>query len=253
MIRFILLFFFTTTLFATTLTKHTFYEKPDRIDLMLTFDAPYLGKIAKTQNKMGTILVLENVTIPEKKFTKKLDSDIVKGITIAAMDQKAIIELQSPHEINVVASKTIDNRGLRIRIQKAASVQNESDIPRPIPTPVESKTDDYNFSFAFLKIMLVLGGLILLLWFLKKWMEKKNGTAWLFGETQDTNTIKILAQKPVDMKNKVVLLSHQDKKYLLLLGETNLLLDRFEVEEDEAAFDTLLQNSGKKLGDYLKK
>jgi flagellar biogenesis protein FliO len=247
-----LLFVLTVSLYGTTLTTHTLYEKPDRIDLMLTFDAPYHGKISRTQNKKEMILILENILFPEKKYTKTFHSDILKTMTIASVDHKILIKLETPHKINVNASKTIDNSGLRIRIQKATPAEStQIQSPKPIPSPVETKTDEYSFSFAFLKIMLVLGGLIALLWFLKKWLEKKSGGSWLFGENEQNNQIKVILQKPLDMKNRVVLLSYGKKEYLVLLGENNLLLDRFE--DDEAAFDTLLQKSGKTLGEYLEK
>ena len=62
-----LLLFLTISLYgAATLTTHTLYEKPDRIDLMLTFDAPYHGKISRTADKTGMILVLDNILFPEK-------------------------------------------------------------------------------------------------------------------------------------------------------------------------------------------
>ena len=234
-------------LYATTITEQKVYAKEDRVDLMLTFDTPYEGKISKTTKEGDTILLLDKLDAKEK-FSKTLTSPIIDQITVASGEGKVLIKLQSSHPIQVEASKTIDKRGMRIRIKSDFLAQHDTTL-KPIPAPIETPATDYNFSFAFMKVMFVLGGLILLLWFLKKWLEKRNNQNWLFGKDGTQEDIKVLQQKPIDMKNRVVLLGYEEKKYLLLLGENNLLLDKFE--DEEAAFEKLLQKNGKKLKDYL--
>ena len=230
-----------------TLKEQTLYDKPDRIDLMLTFDAPWPGKISRTTESGNIMLLLRDVTFPRQKTVRKTASDLVESITITPLKDATLITLRSEKKLKINASKTIDNTGLRIRIEPEAAL---SDAPlRPIPEPAAPKSDDVDFSFAFLKVLLVLLFLAGVLWFLKRWMMKKSGSSWLFGETAQNGDITLLAQKPLDMRNRIVLIGYEERKYLVLLGESNLLLDRFE--DDEAAFETLLQKHGKKLGDFL--
>ncbi len=251
-LRWIFLLLFAASLHATEIIKHTLYEYPDRIDLMLSFDAPYTGKISRTVKNGATILMLNKVTFPEEKLEKKLHSDIINRVNISRLNDKTLITLTAPGEIQVNASKTVDKRGLRIRIHKTAFVKPQAEALHPIPTPnVVPAQEEYSFSTAFLKIMLVLGAMIALLWFLKKWMEKRSRGNWLFGGKEDDSQIKIVMQKPLDMKNRVVLLSYENREYLVLLGENNLLLDRFD--DEEAVFEKLLQKKGKTLGEYLEK
>jgi len=245
------LLFLSVSLHATQVVTQTVYENPDHIDLMLTFDTPWSGKIARTKKGDTTVLILDKVTFPKKEWHQKSNSGIVDSVTLDALNDKTAVTLAAPSPVQIDASKTIDKSGLRIRIHKApASTLHEEVHPIPAPADAATPKDTYSFSAAFLKIMLVLSGLIALLWFLKKWMEKKSGGNWLFGKNDETSQIKVISQKPLDMKNRVVLLRYEEREYLVLLGENNLLLDRFE-EGEEAAFEKLLQKRGKKLGEYL--
>ena len=238
-------------IFCASLTKHSLYEKPDRVDIMLTFDAPYLSKISKTKNENSVILLLDDITDKLKPFSKKLTSSIIQEVDIKPYQNKTLIEIKSKEPFNVTASKTVDNLGLRIRIQSLAITPIKEDI-QPITSTPLPKVEPFNFTFAFLKVLLVLGLMIAFLWGLKRWIERKNSSgSWLFATNEDTDTIKILTQKPIDMKNKVTLIAFKEKQYLVLLGENNLLLDAFHTDEANA-FDTLLQKNSQKLGDYLK-
>ncbi len=244
MTKVFLLLLLSTTLFATDLIKYNIYKSPQKIDLMLTFNTPYPGKISKSATSESTILALEGVNFSQKKITKKIDSSLLESLTIASMKDKILIELKPKEKITVEASKTIDSTGLRIRIEKKA----QNDLLTPIAQKRDYPLKEYDFGASFLKILLALGILIAVLWVLKKWLDKKS-SGWLFGEQNNEQKIKIISQRAIDMKNRVVLIGFEDKKYLVILGENNLLLDSFN---DDEAFESLLQKNDKKLGDYLK-
>ena len=244
------LLFTVTLLFSAKLTEYKVYQNPDRIDLMLSFDTPWSGKITKTMKENQTMLLLEGVTFSQKKVSKKIENGLIDAVEITPLPDKTAIVLKSETPFTVNASKTIDNLGLRIRITPYFSA-DEALIPlHPIPQSDEQTVQDKSFSFAFIKIMLVLGLLIVLLWFLKKWMQRQGQKSWLFGaQSSGDSGIQILQQKPIDMRNRVMLIGYEERKYLVLVGENMLLLDKFE--DEEAAFDALLQKQGKKLGDFL--
>ena len=240
--------------FSTTLVKHSLYQKPDRIDIMLTFDKPYLDKITKTKDQNSITLLLKEVTTKEKTFSKTLNSSIAQTITISPAQKNTQIKIDAQKPFRITASKTVDNLGLRIRIQKPISTPLDEEIqPMQIPSDTPNQGEPFDFTFAFIKVLFVLGFMIAVLWGLKRWIEKKNRSgSWLFQSNEEDQSIKIITQKPIDMKNKITLLKFRDKEYLVLLGENNLLLDKFHADEDEM-FDKLLQNDQKKLDSYLKK
>lgn len=234
---------------AATLREYNLFEQPDRLDLMLTFDAPYPGKISKSVGDNGTVLILRGVTYADGPVQKAVHLPFLESVEITPMKMKdeTHITFKSKGKLKINASKTVDNSGLRIRVEPDSPLSDRE--IRPISSRETAPQESYNFGFAFFKVILILLLLILLLWLLKRWVEKKRESAWLFGEKEKSGGIRLLAQKPIDMKNRVALIAYEERKYLVLLGENNLLLDR--IEDDEATFEKLLQKHGKKLGDYL--
>ena len=236
---------------AATLREYTLYTKSDHVDLMLTFDAPYPGRITRMQKEGVMTLMLDGVAFNRPKVHRKVASDLLDTVTLEGDPKGMRITLAAKAPLQVTASKTIDNTGLRLRIEKKSLTEDSALQPIPAPQAQTTAKPPFDFSFALIKIMLVLAGLILFLWLLKRWIERRRGGAWLFGEQGGESGIRIVAQKPIDMRNRVTLIAYEEKQYLVLLGENALLLDRFE--DEEAAFERLLQKHGKRLGEYLEK
>lgn len=232
---------------AATLREYNLFEQPDRFDLMLTFDTPYPGKISKSVGDNGTVLILRGVTYDNGQVQKAVHLPFLESVAIIPMKDATQITFKSDGKLKINASKTVDNRGLRIRVEPDTPLSEEK--IRPISSHETAPQKPYDFGFAFFKVILILILLMLLLWLLKRWIEKKRESSWLFGEKEKSEAIRLLAQKPIDMKNRVALIAYEERKYLVLLGENNLLLDR--IEDEEATFEKLLQKHGKKLGDYL--
>jgi len=84
------------------------------------------------------------------------------------------------------------------------------------------------YSFAYLKMLVILAAIIMLLLYVKKILEKKNLL------NQNKNDLVIKSQKMIDTKNRVALLGYKDKEYLVILGDNNLLLDSFDSYEKVA-------------------
>ncbi|HIO90673.1 MAG TPA: hypothetical protein EYG69_02765 [Campylobacterales bacterium] len=84
------------------------------------------------------------------------------------------------------------------------------------------------YSFAYLKMLVILAAIIMLLLYVKKILEKKNLL------NQNKNDLVVKSQKMIDTKNRVALLGYKDKEYLVILGDNNLLLDSFDSYEKVA-------------------
>ncbi len=249
---FLLLFSLLTPLLcATHLSEYKIYEKPDRIDLMLTFDTPWHGKITKTVKADQTLLKLEGVTFDKERATERTDNPLLQTITILPYPQGAVISLQRGQPFRVNASRTIDNLGLRIRIEPQEVAADTLSPMQPAEDALQKRVEEEPISFAFLKIMLVLLLLIATLWFLKRWLERGREGSWLFGAQKSSAKIAVEEQRAIDIRNRVMLIRYEERRYLVLIGEGMLLLDKFE--DDDAAFEVLLQKQGKKLSDYLQK
>ena len=245
----VLIFFLSSLLLSATITNHNIYKQDESIDLMLTFDKPYLGKISQKKEGESTILMLENIKI-EDSINTKVTSDIIQQIKILPYKNQVFIKVEALKPYEIEASKTIDNYGLRIRVK-----------PKIMKTLQSAKFEtkkEQNLSGSFLKVISVLGFLILLLYLLKRWITNSNQTSnsWLFyKDPNKKQNINVLHQKALDTKNRVALLEYNGMNYLLILGSNNLLLDKFkskEEKETDQKFDTLLTQNGRKLDDLLK-
>jgi len=250
-------------LFASKIVSHKVYEKDNRVDIMLTFDSEYLGKIAQKRDSKGVNLILDDAVI-EKTTKKKIISPIVQTLELIPIAKGTIIRLKSDERFDVQASKTVDNYGLRLRITTSKEPKNKplldedlivnDDEDITIKTKKESSIGD-----AYLRVIFVLALLLGLLYLLKKWLEHKGlqSGSWLFGkdkqkiQSSQKSPIKLVQQRAIDHKNRIVLLTFRDKEYLLLLGESNVLLDKFPNADGSSDFDTELSEHEKALKEFI--
>ena len=264
------------TLFANKIINQKIYTDDDKIDIIISFEDPYDQKISKIDEKDGAIILLKD-TIIEKRVDKKIVSPYAQELTITPYADGTIIKIKSDEKFALSASKTYDNRGLRLRVTpNSKSSLDESLIVNEDKEIVTKKESD--ISGAYLKMLLVLALLLLLLYILKRWIVEKRGSldsSWLFSEKKrdkdskqktQKSSIKIITQRGIDHKNRVALISFEDRKYLLLIGENNLLLDRFdsdlnslensfesELKDKQTALDEFIQKDNYKLKSYKDK
>jgi len=238
---------FSSLLFSTTITNHNIYKQDDSIDLMLTFDTPYLGKISKKKEADSTILMLENIQIQES-ITEEITSPILQKVRILPYNNQVFIKVEALKPYTIEASKTIDNHGLRIRVKP--------EVLQTLQTPKFETKKEQDISSSFLKVIAVLSFLVLLLYLLKRWITnlKQNSANWLFHKDPNKKQdIKIVHQKALDTKNRVALLEYHGINYLVILGSNNIVLDKFKSGEkgESETFDTLLTQNGRKLDALL--
>ena len=258
----LLLLFINIGLMATTLLTFNTYDRDDRVDLMLSFDTPYNGKIFLKKNANEEIITLSNITF-DKKITKNINSDIVQEIQILPEGQNLQIIFKSDKKIGIVASKTTDGFGLRIRATMLKK-QNSKIYSAPETTTQQTanynnqNSYDYNDSRYFL-VLLILVALVLLLLYLKR-KTSKDFTAgnWLFKPNGSKEDIKILYRKMIDNKNSAVILEYKNIKYLILTGSSNQLLDKFmddktiSDEDSDEEFEKIFARNREKLDEFLK-
>ena len=69
------------------------------------------------------------------------------------------------------------------------------------------------------------------------------------------NTAKIIFEKPLDNRNKVVLFEHNARKYLVLTGSSNVLLDRFGEDNirTQSDFELFFEQNKNMLANFISK
>lgn len=271
MIRLLLIFLLPLALNASKILSYNIYDRTDRADVMITFDTPYEGVIKQSISKSKIIIKLYKAKIESTKI-KKLSSKFLYSLSITPMAEYTQIVASVPQGILLRASKTSDAYGLRLRfsskvatkVTKAASPSNN--LLANLPTKKDGEmTQNYYIVIA----ILIIG--ILLLFIIKKKVTKTaqqpKPNSWLFKENQQNqqNTqvppqasmseenVSIRFQKSINDQNSVVMLDFGEQSYLVLMGSSNILLDKFTdnkpvTQED---FETILQNRHQELDEFL--
>jgi len=271
MIKFLLLFLLPFSLYASKILSYNIYERTDRADVMITFDTPYTGKIKQSVSKSKIIIKLEDATIESPKI-KKVSSKYLHSLTITPVNNETLIVASISPSTTLIVSKTSDAYGLRLRftdkiVAKSAAAINtkHTDSLSNLPT---KKDNNMSQSYYVVVTVLVLGILILL--YIKKKMkpipantQKPNN--WLFKNTQESTTptnvnmaaqnVSIRFQKAIDNKNSVVMLDFGNQSYLVLMGNSNILLDKFTDDKptSQKEFDEMLQSKHEDLENFLGK
>lgn len=251
---------------ASNLLTYNIYERSDRVDIMLSFDSPYEGRITQKRGENITILTLNDLTY-DKLIEKNINSNILQALSIEPIKDSIKVTLKSQNNIAVIASKTIDGFGLRIRTKpisistKTTSASNDLSIQNN-NNLLSTKPSEDLIDGRYLSVILLLSIMLLFMVWLKKRVANKtiqmnNKKSWLFKKEANSplnGEVHVLHQKEIDKNNSVVLLEFNEKKYLVMTGSSNLLLEKFSHGEikDDSDFESAFENNRKKLDEYLK-
>ena len=273
MIKYLLLFLLPFSLQATKILSYNIYDRTDRADVMITFDTPYDGVIKQSTSKSKIVIKLNGASIESSKI-KNVSSKFLHSITITPMSGQTQIVASVPSSVKLIASKTSDAYGLRLRFTSGVAKKITPKTPElsssnslsSLPT---KKSDDMSTSYYIVVTILVIG--ILILFMLKKKMAANNiqnqQNPWLFQANDETkkdtqaaptnttnNDISIRFQKALNEQNSVVMLDFADQSYLVLMGSSNILLDKFNDDKPatQEDFESILQNRHQELDDFLR-
>lgn len=270
MIKLLLLFLIPLYLNASKILSYNIYDRTDRVDVMITFDTPYEGIIKQSVSNSKIIIKLQDAFIESPKI-KQLSSKYISSISISPMQDYTQIVADVPPSVNLQASKTSDAYGLRLRFTAnilSSGAKTESKIAQDssfdsLPT---KKSDDLSQSYYIVITILILG--ILTLFYLRKRIKtplqnRQTQASWLFKENsepqkepmqqQNHSNVTIRFQKALDGQNSVVMLDFSEQSYLVLMGKSNILLDKFigERPATEDDFNSILQSRHKELENFL--
>ncbi len=268
MIKYLLLFLIPLTLFGSKILSYNIYDRTDRADVMITFDTPYEGVIKQSITPSKIIIKLQDTSIESSKL-KQLSSKFLHSLSITPMSGYTQIVASVPSSVKLIASKTSDSYGLRLRFTESVSkssndskLKNENSLSN-LPT---KRTDDINQSYYIVIAILIIG--ILILFFIRKKVTPttpQQENSWLFKETTKStqavkntqnntnNKVSIRFEKSINNENSVVMLDFGEESYLVLMGKSNILLDKFKDNKpaNQKDFETILQTRHKELDDFL--
>ncbi|MDQ1341349.1 MAG: hypothetical protein QG567_2507 [Campylobacterota bacterium] len=274
MIKLLLFFIIPFSLYASKILSYNIYDRTDRVDVMITFDTPYDGVIKQNISNSTITIKLQDASIESSKV-KQLSSKYIKAISITPMENYTQVVAEIPPSVTLQASKTSDSYGLRLRFSTAAlsnlnSADSKEIQDESIGVLPTKKDDNLSQSYYIVLTILILG--IVTLFYIKKRVStqqtRQAQPSWLFKENKDTqkekevaeqasttlnNSVTIKFQKSLNSENSVVMLDFGEQSYLVLMGKSNVLLDKFTGDRPstEDDFNSILQNRHKELDNFL--
>ena len=216
-------------LYGANLIDVNFFKGKDKLDILFSLDNKFNGKIVKIADNKYLLQNIKSSNDIEKNF----DKFFLNSIIVTPDKNGVLLEIDSDKKYNVNVALTPDGYGIRFRIK---NLKPKTVISKPNMPPAEG----FSFVRYFIVVAILIILAIILLYLKKKSFAKLPSLK---------NDMKVLSQKFIDAKNKVVLFEYQNKKYLMLIGNTNILLDSFDenfkTPKNEVEFDEMLKLNNK--------
>lgn len=252
--RLFILFFLILPLYGVKLISYDIYDRNDRVDLMLSFDNAYSGKISQKKEKNLTLLTFSDLSY-SKDDLKELHSKLVDKISISSKNNNTYIMLQNKQNINLELSSINDKFGIRVRAVEQGNAQvattalnSTQDL---MPKPKSTSLEGYDYT-NYILVMLILVILLIVLWWFKKTMIYKNNNA--------SRDFTLIFQRFLDKNNQLIVFDHANKRYTVIIGNSNVLLESAEIPQDqiikhaektEKNFDSFFEDNKKRIQNLI--
>ncbi len=221
---------------ASNLLTYNVYEKNNRVDILLSFDSPYNGKILQEKDGNNVRLLLSDL-YTNKEINSSINSFILQDLSILYDDFITLIDLKSDAPIDVFAAKTKDGFGLKIGVLLSDLHVNKTQLQE------QNNTNNFDFVkfFMFLCIFALIGVILYILRSKKSKFKEPN----------------LLCEKSLSERSKVVLFEFNSYQYLVLVSRGIKVLDKFDkgdsvkiTSDDE--FQKICDTHNQEIEEYLK-
>jgi len=232
MVRFIIVLLMVVASYASQILNISYFPSNDKIDILFSLDEPFKGKVISTGDNTYQINGISFNRIEQKKFNDGLNV-IISPVSKNSVELKII----DKKKISIQASLTAKGYGLRVRLL-GVSNPKKTQMAQPQTNTKQIQNNDLGFNFInYIIVIIILIILIIVLLIIKKKTLQK------LPKSLQNDNYKLLYQKMIDPKNRIVLIEIFDKRYLLLLGDkNNILLDNFSQNNQEELKDVSSQN-----------
>ncbi|AXP09447.1 hypothetical protein N4T57_06685 [Campylobacter hepaticus] len=250
--RLLVLFLCILPLYSVELVSYNIYDRNDRVDLMLSFDGVYNGKISQKKENNFILLTFSDLKYLKDEF-KELHSRLVDKVKIDSKNNNTYIMLQSKQNINIESSFINDKFGIRIRItgQEKTDATNLTPImnlDHEIPKTKNTSLQGYDYT-NYILVISVLLILCIALWRFKRTIAYKHNTGF--------KNFNIIFQRFLDKNNQFIVFIYDNKRYVMVVGSSNVLLESDEISKDqienyftkkkEVNFDSFFEENKKRI------
>lgn len=254
-------------MFAASLLSMSVNENQESVEINLSFDAPFEGYIEQNATENGTILKISGIAIDSKKDLSLTQNPLISRVTMTKEGASAVkLEFATKKEISFEALKNNDGYKLQLKvIPHIPTPVTETNATQPQKQPALStakpQTDD-DVSWRYVVVVSFLTFLVAIAFYIKKRVVGKSAAAkggWLLPSSHKsdgaTEEVQVISQSFLDPSNKLMLVEYNGIKYLLLVGNTNVVVDRYysdgaDLQNDD--FKRIMAENERKLSEFLK-
>lgn len=237
------LILFSSFLFAANILDISTKQSESGFSIVVTTDSAVdLMDQKIEQNQI--IVVMQNSTT-KKPYIFTPASDLISSIRVNQDGTKVVI--------HIVPKKALDlqkhTAGNKIVLDlKEATTPNKANT---LAGKLSSNSLDLDISYLYMFLFI---SVLLFLLIIVKLVGGKSGSSWLFGKNK-VDSFEIIQQKAIDNKNRLIVVRFKGMNYILLVGQSALLIDHYEDGKDLVTndFEKLLKDSGTKLTDFMKR
>ncbi len=263
----ILFFVLVSNIFAASLLSMSVNENSDAVEINLSFDSQFDGYIEQNSSGKTVVLKISGIAIDSKKDVALSQNSLISKITMLKDGVSAAqLVFDTKKDISFEALKNNDGYKLQLKItpQIAAVTQKSEANATPMPKAqateaVTPQTED-EISWRYVVVVSFLAFLVAVMFYIKKRVAGSNAKGgWLlpksFKPEAKQEEVQVITQSFLDPNNKLMLVEYGGVKYLLLVGNTNLVIDRYYAEDANMQPDDFKQvmiENERKLSEFLK-
>ena len=211
-----IIIFLAVFLYASNLVNVNFFPQNKILDILFSLDSKFNGKVINTAKNQFLITDVKSI----EEFNKHFKNFFVKDVQIIPEQNGVLIKFDTNVKYKTSVALTPDGYGLRFRIRDIQKVIQNTNINNSgINLGINNNPENTLDYFTYIISLAILIILAIILWVFRKKLSKKLPVK---------NGVNILFQKPLDTKNRVVLIEFNNRKYLVIVGNSNILLDIFD-------------------------
>ena len=273
---------FAVTSFASNLLSISVNEGHDNVELNMNFDKPFNGTMEQNSTATITALTVNGISIDSKKDIALSQNPLIKRVIMTKAGDKAVnLVFETKQEIALEATKNNDGYKLQLRaIIKPGTAKdgnkteaNATEVTKPEPVGDLSAQDDSGLGWRYFAMIGFLLVMIAIMLYVKKRFGIKaakrapapsgsgSGIGGLFSSPKQTKSVDdipeltIISQNYLDQTNRLMLIEFNKIRYLLLVGNSNAVVDRYYPQGVDAKsddFKSIIADNEHKLNEFLK-
>lgn len=213
--------FFCVSVFAVSLSEITTTEEPDSVKFVLQFDKSFDGKMDQNITDKGVVLTFHGLNVEARKDWIFNNSLVSKAVMASIAPGMSVLYMETLSPVGINSVKTPD--GLKTTI---VAVPKPAEPKSDEVAPIADSTDMFGWRYAVVIIFMVV--LLIILIVVKKRMHSRAPMAISsMLASVGNDDIKVVSQRYIDNANKLMLIEYEDAKYLILVGSSSMVIDKF--------------------------